>query len=109
MKTDFRFKAYATPENTDELENIYIFDNEELIVVYDLFVRLSKKFLQVHRSNISEVKLTDEGRTISVEINKNGDISSEEFEFYTESLMGFDSDNIINFDSVNYIIRGIII
>lgn len=106
MKSSFIFSVYAEPQN-DDVPQIKEFDDDEWSVIFDLFLRLSRKFKSEY-SEINNIKINNLGRTIEVIIDKNI-ISSEEIEYFSDVLMGYESDNIIIFDDINYIMRGLLI
>jgi len=105
MKSSFNFTVYAEPQN-EEVPQIKVFNKEEWGIIFDLFLRLSKKFKSEYKE-INDIEILDNKNSIKITIDKDI-ISAEEIEYFSDVLMGYESDNIIAFDNINYIMRGLL-
>lgn len=105
MKSSFNFTVYAEPQN-EEVPQIKVFNKEEWEIIFDLFLRLSKKFKSEYKE-INDIEILDNKNSIKITIDKDI-ISAEEIEYFSDVLMGYESDNIIAFDNINYIMRGLL-
>jgi hypothetical protein len=86
------------------------FDDSEMIEILDLFRRLGEK-CQKTFNNLEEMKAeidrnNNEIIVIDYVIRGGEKMSENDLLFYLESLTGYNSDNIINFDNMDYIIMG---
>ena len=101
MIIDLKLKPYA---ECDKGDDILDFDDEEWDLIADLFERLVRNFKQAYpKVNINRLD-TIEKPYIYIDLEKE-DFLEEELDYYIEILSGFDSENIIFFDDVKYVIR----
>jgi hypothetical protein len=101
MIIDLKLKPYAECEKGD---NIFNFDDDEWDLITDLFERLVRNFKQAYpKVNISKLD-TLKKPFIFIDLEKQ-EFLEEEIDYYIEILSGFDSENIIFFDDVKYVIR----
>ena len=102
MIIDLKLKPYAECDN--EEDNIYEFDDDEWDLIADMFERLVRNFKQAYpKVNISKLD-TLKKPFIFIDLEKQ-EFLEEEIDYYIEILSGFDSENIIFFDDVKYVIR----
>jgi len=103
MNSSLRIKPFGEAEDGSYIDD---FDDEELDDILYLFDRLGKK-CQKTFNNLEDVSVKlVEG---DIEINYtilDDNLSDEDLLFYAESLMGHNSDSIMTFDKVEFIIKG---
>lgn len=102
MKFSFIFKPYADSSEED-VENIEDFENEEWELIYDVFARIVRNFMETYPEVSTEIK--DLKSSVKITLNKE-EMTEDEFEYFIDVLTGHQEDNIVNFDSVDYVIRG---
>jgi hypothetical protein len=102
MKFSFMLIPYAE-SCEDEVENILSFDKTEWNLIYGVFVRIVRNFKDVYPE--VDVKITDKNPNICLTILKK-EMTEDEFEYFVDVLSGHQTDNIVNFDSIDYIIKG---
>ena len=103
MIIDLKLRPYAECGNT-EYPDIEDFDDDEWDLVADMFERLVYNFKQAYpKINITSLN-TLEKPYIYIDLEKESFLE-EELDYYIEILSGFDSENIIFFDDIKYIIR----
>ena len=105
MKFSFVSKPYADSYEED-VNNIEDFQGEEWELVYDVFVRIVRNFKETYPE--VSVDIEDLGDKVRTTISKQ-EMTEDEFEYFIDILTGHQEDNIINFDSVDYVIRGEIV
>lgn len=102
MNICFKFKPFAV-SCSENLENIYDFDQEEQDLVYDVFVRIVRNFRQVYQDVNIIIRKEEDLVYINICTDK---LSEEEFEYFVDILTGHQEDNVIFFDDNEYVIRG---
>lgn len=105
MKYTLKIKPYGENQKGDLIKN---FDEEEWDLVIDLQERLIRNFKQQYK-NVQFDNLTHDNKTITIVFGSKDGISEEELEEYIETLCGYNMENVIFFDDVEYYIRGEII
>jgi len=101
MIIDLKLKPYAECEHGDDITE---FDEEEWDLVADTFERLVRNFKQSY-PKVKVTKLdTLQKPYVYIDLDKE-EFLEEELDYYIEILSGFDSENIIFFDDIKYIIR----
>ena len=106
MKFPLVFKPYADSCEED-VNNIENFDREEWILIYDVFVRIVRNFREAYPETKVEVEDLN-NNTVKMVVNKE-EMSEGEFEYFIDILTGHQENNIVTFDSVDYVIRGNIV
>jgi|TARA_B100001093_G_C26247692_1_gene767202 hypothetical protein len=103
MIIDLKLRPYAECDKVGN-PDIEDFDEEEWDLVADMFERLVLNFRQAYpKINIKRLD-TLEKPYIYIDLEKESFLE-EELDYYIEILSGFDSENIIFFDDIKYIIR----
>ena len=101
MIIDLKLKPYAECEKGENISN---FDDDEWDLIADLFERLIRNFKQAYpKVNITKLD-TLHKPFIFIDLEKE-EFLEEEIDYYIEILSGFDSENIIFFDDIKYVIR----
>lgn len=104
MEHRVEITPYGERENGESIDD---FNDEELDLITDTFQRLCSKCKESFK-NLKKVSVKRNQDTIVInyKLKKEENLSDEDFLFYLESLTGHNSDNIIRFGDVDYIIRG---
>lgn len=103
MLISLKLKPFAECSQED-CDDITDFDDEEWDLVADMFERLVRNFKQAYpKVNIKKLE-THQKPYIYMELEKK-EFLEEELDYYIEILSGYDSDNIIFFDDIKYIVR----
>lgn len=105
MKYSLLIKPYGESQNGDLIAK---FDEEEWDLVIDLQKRLIRNFKQVYK-DVNFENLTIFEDTLEINFSKNNNIKDAELEEYICVLCGYNMENVIYFDDVEYYIRGEII
>lgn len=105
MKFSFLFKPYADSSEED-VKNIEDFQHEEWDLIYDVFVRIVRNFKEAYPE--VEVTIFDSKPNIRLTVSKE-EMTEDEFEYFIDVLIGHQEDNVVTFDSVDYVIRGEIV
>ena len=103
MIIDLKLRPYAECDKSEDA-NIDDFDDEEWDLIADMFERLVRNFKQAYpKVNISRLD-TSTKPFVYIDLIKEKFLE-EELDYYIEILSGFDSENIIFFDDIKYVIR----
>lgn len=105
MKYTLKIKPYGENQKGDLINE---FDDEEWDLVVDLQERLIRNFKQTY-PDIKFNNLTHDKETITMVFGKSSPLTEEEIEDYVTTLCGYNMENVIFFDEVEYYIRGEII
>ena len=105
MKYRLKIKPYGESQNGDLITS---FEEDEWELIIDLQKRLIRNFKQAY-NHISFENLVVEKDTLTINFTLEKNLSNEELEEYICILCGYNMENVIYFDDVEYYIRGEII
>ena len=105
MKYTLKIKPYGENQKGDFIKD---FDDDEWDMVVDLQERLIRNFKLTY-PDIKFNTLTHDNETITMVFGNGSVLSEEKLEEYIPTLCGYNMENIIFFDDIEYYIRGEII